>query len=111
MELSRNTEQTCRCPVRGGVRPWTALCALSIQARFASKAVSLVGAAIDRAVDCIRFPGVNLASACGECALSHRLARAGAVLVHAHGTRCLTHEGAAVTAGVKYLLRTDVAYA
>ena len=35
----------------------------------------------------------------------------GAVLLHAHGRRCLTHEGAAVRSGVKYLLRTDVAYA
>ena len=32
-------------------------------------------------------------------------------LVYAHGARCLTHEGAAVVRGVKYLLRTDVAYA
>ena len=37
--------------------------------------------------------------------------RAGAALVHAHGSRCLTHEGAEVRKGVKYLLRTDLAYA
>lgn len=36
--------------------------------------------------------------------------RRGRCLLHAHGERCLTHEGAAVTRGVKYLLRTDVAY-
>ena len=36
--------------------------------------------------------------------------RKGAALIHAHGMRCLTHEGAAVTRGTKYLLRTDVAY-
>jgi len=36
--------------------------------------------------------------------------RAGAALVHAHGLRCLTHEGAEVRHGVKYLLRTDFAY-
>ena len=36
--------------------------------------------------------------------------RAGNALVHAHGERCLTHEGAAVRRGVKYLLRTDLAY-
>ena len=36
--------------------------------------------------------------------------RAGAALVHAHGGRCLTHEGAAVAKGAKYILRTDVAY-
>ena len=34
----------------------------------------------------------------------------GAVLLHAHGQRCLTHAGAPVTGGVKYLLRTDVVY-
>ncbi|CAM9817759.1 unnamed protein product [Chrysoparadoxa australica] len=34
----------------------------------------------------------------------------GAVLLHGHGERCLTHEGAMVTAGVKYLLRTDICY-
>jgi hypothetical protein len=36
--------------------------------------------------------------------------RAGSVLIHAHGLRCLTHEGAEVTQGAKYVLRTDVAY-
>lgn len=36
--------------------------------------------------------------------------RAGTCLLHAHGERCLTHEGAAVTRGVKYLLRSDLAY-
>ena len=35
---------------------------------------------------------------------------AGKVLVHAHGHRCMTHEGAAVLQGVKYVLRTDVVY-
>jgi hypothetical protein len=36
--------------------------------------------------------------------------RKGACLVHAHGMRCLTHEGAEVTRGTKYLLRTDVSF-
>jgi hypothetical protein len=36
--------------------------------------------------------------------------RIGACLLHAHGERCLTHEGAAVARGTKYLLRSDVAY-
>ncbi|RLN49373.1 hypothetical protein BBJ28_00000838 [Nothophytophthora sp. Chile5] len=34
----------------------------------------------------------------------------GAALVHGHGDRCLLHEGALVTRGAKYLLRTDVMY-
>jgi hypothetical protein len=38
------------------------------------------------------------------------LPRRGFVLLHEHGDRCLLHEGAAVTEGHKYLLRTDVAY-
>ena len=36
--------------------------------------------------------------------------RKGACLVHAHGMRCLTHEGSEVTKGVKYLLRTDISF-
>jgi len=36
--------------------------------------------------------------------------RAGAALVHAHGDRCLTHEASAVTSGVKYVLRSDLAF-
>ncbi|KAJ1456698.1 hypothetical protein M885DRAFT_517117 [Pelagophyceae sp. CCMP2097] len=36
--------------------------------------------------------------------------RLGAVLFHVHGDRCLEHEGAAVTAGSKFVLRTDVLY-
>lgn len=35
---------------------------------------------------------------------------AGAALIHAHGRRCLMHEGAAVEKGVKYVFRSDVIY-
>mmetsp|Transcript_57886 Transcript_57886/g.125701 ORF Transcript_57886/g.125701 Transcript_57886/m.125701 type:complete len:241 (-) Transcript_57886:391-1113(-) len=34
----------------------------------------------------------------------------GMALLHTHGSRCLTHEGAAVKEGVKYVLRTDIVY-
>lgn len=34
----------------------------------------------------------------------------GACLFHGHGDECMTHEGAAVEGGVKYVLRTDVVY-
>ncbi|CEG48014.1 2-oxoglutarate and fe-dependent oxygenase superfamily protein isoform 1 [Plasmopara halstedii] len=34
----------------------------------------------------------------------------GLALVHGHGDRCLLHEGARVTRGAKYVLRTDVMY-
>ena len=34
----------------------------------------------------------------------------GRLLLHAQGARCLTHEGAMVHAGTKYVLRTDVIY-
>ena len=36
--------------------------------------------------------------------------RAGRLLLHGHGDRCLLHEAAAVKHGVKYVLRTDVVY-
>eukprot|EP00750_Incisomonas_marina_P009444 INCI16004.2.p1 GENE.INCI16004.2~~INCI16004.2.p1 ORF type:complete len:212 (+),score=39.20 INCI16004.2:247-882(+) len=34
----------------------------------------------------------------------------GSMLAHLHGDECLLHEGCEVRSGVKYLLRTDVAY-
>ena len=34
----------------------------------------------------------------------------GSALLHGHGQRCLTHEGAVVRNGTKYLMRTDVLY-
>ena len=38
--------------------------------------------------------------------------RAGLALLHRHGeAHCLEHEGAAVRAGVKYVLRSDVVFA
>jgi len=36
---------------------------------------------------------------------------AGTLLAHAHGEACLPHEAAAVVAGAKYVLRTDVVVA
>lgn len=35
---------------------------------------------------------------------------AGSLLLHLHGDDCLEHEGDVVTGGIKYVLRTDVAY-
>ncbi|KAI9172923.1 hypothetical protein H9P43_007054 [Blastocladiella emersonii ATCC 22665] len=35
----------------------------------------------------------------------------GRALIHRHGDACLLHEGAAVTKGVKYLLRSDLVFA
>eukprot|EP00242_Pyramimonas_sp_CCMP2087_P005970 CAMPEP_0198217696 /NCGR_PEP_ID=MMETSP1445-20131203/65323_1 /TAXON_ID=36898 /ORGANISM="Pyramimonas sp., Strain CCMP2087" /LENGTH=39 /DNA_ID= /DNA_START= /DNA_END= /DNA_ORIENTATION= len=32
------------------------------------------------------------------------------LLLHAHGRRCLLHEGAMVTKRAKYVMRTDVMY-
>lgn len=34
----------------------------------------------------------------------------GCLLLHGHGAKCLLHEGAEVTRGVKYLFRTDVVF-
>ena len=34
----------------------------------------------------------------------------GGLLLHGHGSRCLTHEASLVTEGTKYVLRTDVLY-
>ena len=36
--------------------------------------------------------------------------RAGLALLHRHGDECLEHEGAAVTGGLKYVLRSDVVF-
>jgi hypothetical protein len=35
----------------------------------------------------------------------------GTALLHLHGDECMEHEGAAVTGGVKYVLRSDVVFA
>lgn len=35
---------------------------------------------------------------------------AGMALLHRHGEECLEHEGAAVTEGLKYVLRSDVCF-
>jgi len=45
-----------------------------------------------------------------KAVLAEVVPKAGAALLHAHGRRCLMHEGAEVTKGVKYLLRADVMY-
>ena len=37
--------------------------------------------------------------------------RTGLALLHLHGDECMEHEGAAVTGGVKYVLRSDVVFA
>ena len=34
----------------------------------------------------------------------------GLCIIHGHGSRCFTHEGAPVISGLKYVLRTDVMY-
>ena len=34
----------------------------------------------------------------------------GLALLHKHGDYCLEHEGVAVTAGIKYVLRSDVVF-
>lgn len=36
--------------------------------------------------------------------------KAGLMLLHLHGNDCLEHEAAPVTAGVKYILRSDVVF-
>ena len=36
--------------------------------------------------------------------------KAGRALLHRHGDCCLEHEAAAVTSGLKYILRTDVCF-
>ena len=46
----------------------------------------------------------------GEYEAARFSPRAGSALIHAHGQRCLTHEGAEVVEGLKYLLRSDVYY-
>lgn len=34
----------------------------------------------------------------------------GLALLHRHGDECMEHEAAAVTAGIKYVLRSDVVF-
>ena len=48
------------------------------------------------------------ATAKSECARVSP--EAGMALLHAHGRRCLMHEGEEITRGAKYLLRADVMY-
>ena len=38
------------------------------------------------------------------------LPRAGSILFHVHGDRCLEHEADPVLSGIKYVLRTDIVY-
>ncbi|KAG3034646.1 hypothetical protein PC121_g4988 [Phytophthora cactorum] len=53
---------------------------------------------------------VNEAGAKEEKVVLSVAPETGSALVHGHGDRCLLHEGALVTRGAKYLLRTDVMY-
>lgn len=46
-----------------------------------------------------------------DCTVLARISPvAGRLLLHAHGSRCLTHEASPVMDGVKYVLRTDVVF-
>ena len=55
----------------------------------------------------LRAEGQHFAGARGKLVASIE-PRAGRALLHRHGDACLAHEGRAVRAGVKYVLRSDV---
>ncbi len=62
---------------------------------------------------CISYAGRTLASSCagkkGKVVASVT-PEPGLALLHRHGDACLLHEGKPVTAGVKYILRSDVIF-
>lgn len=53
--------------------------------------------------------GVRVAGARGKVVASVA-PKAGRALLHRHGDCCLEHEAAAVTSGLKYILRTDACF-
>jgi hypothetical protein len=110
--FGKHVDESCRDERSGGVTKFTVLIYLS-GATYGTETNSGTAEADDTDTDSTVLVGGETLFYTGSGAgrlVTSVSPSTGRLLLHAQGGKCLTHEGAAVSAGTKYVLRTDVVY-